>query len=70
MNCGKSVFSRVARVCKNDQGGTRNQFILVFELLRAQNILFKKLHHKLHEFTIGIYSFNVCFFYIFYVNKQ
>jgi len=24
MNCGKSVFSRVARVCKNDQGGTRS----------------------------------------------
>ena len=29
MNCGKNVFSRVARVCKNDQGGTRDQFILV-----------------------------------------
>ena len=24
MNCGKSVFSRVARVCKNDLGGTRS----------------------------------------------
>jgi len=24
MNCGKSVFSRVARVCKNDVGGTRS----------------------------------------------
>ena len=24
MNCGKSVFSRVARVCKNDAGGTRS----------------------------------------------
>jgi len=23
MNCGKRVFSRVARVCKNDKGGTR-----------------------------------------------
>ena len=25
MNCGKSVFSRVARVCKNDEGGA-NKF--------------------------------------------
>ena len=24
MNCGKSVFSRVARVCKNDGGGSRS----------------------------------------------
>ena len=24
MNCGKSVFSRVARVCKNDVGGTQS----------------------------------------------
>ncbi len=24
MNCGKAVFSRVARVCKNDVGGTRS----------------------------------------------
>merc|ERR1711899_534630 len=24
MNCGKSVFSRVARVCKSDVGGTRS----------------------------------------------
>ena len=24
MNCGKAVFSRVARVCKNDLGGTRS----------------------------------------------
>ena len=24
MNCGKSVYSRVARVCKNDKGGTRS----------------------------------------------
>ena len=24
MNCGKSVFSRVARVCKTDGGGTRS----------------------------------------------
>ena len=24
MSCGKSVFSRVARVCKNDVGGTQS----------------------------------------------
>ena len=22
MNCGKAVYSRVARVCKNDEGGS------------------------------------------------
>jgi hypothetical protein len=24
MNCGKAIFSRVARVCKNDAGGTHS----------------------------------------------
>ena len=26
INCGKAVFSRVSRVCKNDQGGQKNTF--------------------------------------------
>ena len=36
MNCGKSVFSRVARVCKNDLGGTRS--------LNAKWTSFLKVH--------------------------
>ena len=47
MNCGKAVYSRIARVCKNDKGGShvlKVKFLIVLKIKKKNTYFFQSVH--------------------------
>lgn len=56
MNCGRTVYSRIARVCKNDMGGFRENIWTTFLKARLNCSIPGQFPFHFNEIQDAVYS--------------